>query len=107
MDANTKKSAVDKAKAIMAHIAFPPELTNVTKLEEYYKKLAFNENEYFLNVLRSRKFNIDNGMSQLNDPVNKTHWLKHAMPTMINAFYAPFENSISEYIENISIKAIK
>lgn len=98
MDANTKKAAVDKAKAIVAHIAFPNELTNKTMLEEHYKSLDLNEREYFMNILRLRKFAIDNAFRRLHEPVNKTDWLTHAMPAMINAFYKPFENSIGTCI---------
>lgn len=97
MDENTRKAAVDKAKAIVAHIAFPDELTNNMKLEEHYKSLTFNENEYFLNILRLKKFSIDNNFGRLYDPVNKTHWLQHAMPAVINAFYVLLENSIGKY----------
>lgn len=94
MDESTKNSAVDKAKALIAHIAFPKELTNKTKLENYYKSLTMNESEYFMNALRLNKFKTEYALRELYDPVNKSDWLAHATPAMTNAFYSALENSI-------------
>lgn len=97
MDEKTKKAAIDKAKALIAHIAYPKELTNNTKLEEYYRSLDMKENEYLLNALRLNKFKAEYTLRELYMPVNKTDWLAHATPAMTNAFYSALENSIREY----------
>lgn len=101
MDESTKKAAVDKANGLIAHIAFPNELTNKTKLENYYKSLTLNESEYFMNALRLNKFKTEYALRELYQPVNKTDWLAHATPAMTNAFYSALENSIREYLDNI------
>lgn len=36
MDEETKKNALDKAKSMSTHIAYPDELMNDRKLEEFY-----------------------------------------------------------------------
>lgn len=97
MDESTKRAAVDKAKALIAHIAFPNELTNKTELENFYKLLTMNENEYFMNALRLNKFRTEYALRQLYEPVNKSDWLAHATPAMTNAFYSALENSIRMY----------
>ena len=94
MDESTKKAAVDKAKALIAHIAFPNELTNKTELENYYKSLTMNESEYFMNALRLNKFKTEYALRELYSAVNKSDWLAHATPAMTNAFYSALENSI-------------
>lgn len=94
MDESTKLAAVNKAKALIAHIAFPKELTNKTQLENYYESLALNESEYFMNALRMNKFKTEYALRELYEPVDKSDWLAHATPAMTNAFYSALENSI-------------
>lgn len=98
MDEETKNEAILKAKALVAHIAYPDELTNNTKLEEYYQKLDMDENEYMLNALRLNHFKTEYAIRELYEPVNKTDWLTHATPAMTNAFYSALENSIRKYL---------
>lgn len=99
MDKNTKKAAVDKAKAIVAHIAYPKDLTNKRNLKDYYEALTLDENEFFMNVLRVQKFEKDYAIRQLHRPMNKTDWLAREIPiTKATAFYIPSENSIGEHI---------
>lgn len=110
MDEKTKSAAINKAIALSAHIAYPKELTNKTKLDEYYKSLEMVEDEYLMNALRLNKFKTENALRDLYKPVNKSDWLAHATPAMTNAFYSALENSIRKYFElngvNISIREI-
>lgn len=94
MDEKTKQAAIEKAKALVSHIGYPKELTNNTKLEEYYKTLEMNEDEYLLNALRLNKFRTETMLHELYEPVDKTDWIAHATPAMTNAFYSALENSI-------------
>lgn len=94
MDEDTKNAAVAKAHALVAHVAYPDELTNNTKLEEFYKSLEMDENEYMLNALSLNHFKTEYAIRELYEPVNKTDWLTHATPAMTNAFYSALENSI-------------
>lgn len=97
MDETTKTAAIAKAEALTAHIAYPKELTNKTKLEIYYKSLEMNDDEYLLNALRLNRFKTEMALSELYEPVNKTEWVSHATPAMTNAFYSALENSIREW----------
>lgn len=98
MDEKTKSAAIAKANALVAHIAYPKELTNNTKLEEYYNTLEMKEDEYLMNALNLNKFKTESTLRELYDPVNKTDWLAHATPAMTNAFYSALENSIRKLI---------
>lgn len=94
MDEETKKAALGKAKSTIAHIGFFKELSNETKLEEHYKSLALNENEFFMNVLRVNKFNIDYAFRQLYKPAENDDWLNYPIPATIGAFHVPQKNAI-------------
>lgn len=97
MDDITKTSAIDKANALVTHIAYPNELVDNTKLEEFYKGLEIDESEYLLNALAMHKFKVDYMFRELYTPVNKTEWISHATPAMTNAFYSALENSICTF----------
>lgn len=90
----TKAAAIEKAKAVDYHIAYPDELTDNNKLEEYYSGLELDSNSYLQSVLRICKFNTNNMLSRLRIPVNKTGWQSHSDSAVVNAFYSPWENSI-------------
>lgn len=94
MDERTKNSAVAKANSLIAHIAYPEELVNDTKLEEYYKDLEMDEDQYLLNALRLNQFKTRQLTEELYLPVDKNDWLTHSTPAMTNAFYSALENSI-------------
>lgn len=94
MDEATKRKAIEKAQALTAHIGYPDELVNDTKIEEYYNGLDIRSDEYLMNALRMNRFKVDYALRQLRKPNNKTDWVKHASPAVNNAFYSSFENSI-------------
>lgn len=77
-----------------SHIAFPDELIDNNKLEEYYRGLELQPDSLLENVLRVRVFNGKNFIARLRKPVNKTDWESHTMPATVNAAYSPLENSI-------------
>lgn len=107
MDEDTKNAAVAKANALVAHIAYPDELMNNTKLDEYYKNLEMDEDQYFLNALRLSQFKSEKLIRELYEPVNKTDWVTHATPAMTNAFYSALENSIRRFFFSLSISVTK
>ncbi len=43
-------------------------------------------------------FGTDYAFSKLRERVNKTDWIRHGRPAVVNAFYSPLENSIQ--VEN-------
>ena len=64
------------------------------KLEEYYKNLEIDPNRYLESVLSMSVFGTDYSFNKLRKPVNKTDWISHAKPAIVNAFYSSIENSI-------------
>ena len=49
---------------------------------------------YLENVLNLTSFGTDYAYNKLREQVNKTDWITHGRPAIVNAFYAPLENSI-------------
>ena len=39
-------------------------------------------------------FGTNYAFSKLREKVNKTDWVRHGNPAIVNAFYSPLENSI-------------
>lgn len=97
MDENTKRSAMDKAKSTTAHIGFPKELSNRTKIEEHYQSLGLNESEFFMNVLRLKRFNQDYNFRQLHKPVDEDKWLRHTMLAPFGASYIKQSNEMCKF----------
>ncbi|KAI5630642.1 VLP3p-1 [Venturia canescens] len=94
MDEKTRGNALEKAASMSTHIAYPDELLDDDKLEKYYESLELSESNYLESILNIRSFQTKYSFSQLRKPFNKTDWLSHGSSAVVNAFYAPFENSI-------------
>lgn len=94
MDESTKTNAIEKARSMVNHIAYPDELLDNQKLLEFYEKLDINPEEYYKSLLNLTRFGTDYSFSKLRDPVNKTDWITHSRPAVVNAFYNSLENSI-------------
>lgn len=74
MDNITKDAAIEKARAMTSHIAYPDELTDNNKLEEYYNGLELEPDTLLKNVLRVRIFKDNHLIQKLRKPVNKVDW---------------------------------
>lgn len=98
MDDGTRNEAIEKAKGIISHIAYPDELTDNNKLEEYYSGLELESDQLLRNVLQIRTFKEVHAIQKLRLPVNKTDWETHTMPATVNAAYSPLENSIRKFV---------
>ncbi|CAG5102248.1 Similar to Nep2: Neprilysin-2 (Drosophila melanogaster) [Cotesia congregata] len=95
MDEETRKSALDKAASMTSHIAYPDELLQDFKLEEFYENLELADNaSYLKNILNLTLFGTEYSFSKLRKPVNKSDWVSHGRPAVVNAFYSSIENSI-------------
>lgn len=94
MDEETKKAALDKAESMSTHIAYPDELLNDTKLEEFYRKLEISPGNYLQSMLNLTLFGTEYSFEKLRQPVNKSDWISHGRPAIVNAFYSSIENSI-------------
>ena len=49
---------------------------------------------YLENLLNLTGYYTDYNYGQLNEKKNKTDWISHSYPAVVNAFYNPQENSI-------------
>lgn len=94
MDNVTRKHALEKAAAMTAHIAYPDELLSDKKLEEFYANLDFTSDHYLKTILSLTLFGTEYSFKRLPLPVNKTDWVTHGRPSVVNAFYSSIENSI-------------
>lgn len=91
-----RKQALDKAASMVTHIAYPDELLDVSKLEKFYGNLTVNTEYYLESVLNLTTFGTEYSFGKLRQPVNKTEWISHGRPAVVNAFYSGIENSIRE-----------
>lgn len=100
MDETTKLHAIEKTKSMETHIAYPDELLDDKKLDEFYADLDIEADDYFGNMLKVRKFDQINQFKMFREAVNKSDWRTHSQPAMVNAQYSPLENSIREFIDS-------
>lgn len=53
-------------------------------------------------VLNLTLFGTEYLFGKLREPVNKTDWVTHGRPAIVNAFYSSIENSIRKFTANQS-----
>jgi len=94
MDDGTKERAKVKARGMVEHIGYPSELLDMKKLEDLYTGLEVRDDNFFGNGLNMTVFGTKFSFSKLREKVNKTDWIRHGNPAVVNAFYSPLENSI-------------
>ncbi|KAH1004491.1 hypothetical protein HUJ05_005292 [Dendroctonus ponderosae] len=97
MDDKTRQNALDKARSMSTHIAYPDEMLNDAKLEEFYEGLELDQNQYLRSILNLTLFGTRFSFKRLRQPVNKTDWITHGRPAVVNAFYSAIENSIRKF----------
>lgn len=97
MDEKTRANALNKAAGMISHIAYPDELLDDKKLEEFYSRLELDPDNYLGSILNLTIFGTDFSFGRLRQPVNKTEWITHGRPAVVNAFYSSIENSIRKY----------
>ena len=94
MDEKTRQNAKLKLKAMSSHIGYPPELLDMTKLEDLYDGLDLGD-RYFENVLNMTIYGTNYAFKKLRKRVDKGDWVRYGRPAVVNAFYSPLENSIN------------
>ena len=81
------------ADAITDMIGYPEYiLRDPVRLNAKYARLEVTPTNYFGNVVRNRKFVLDEEMRKLSKPVNRTKW--GMTPPAVNAYYTPTKNQI-------------
>lgn len=97
MDDITRAKAIEKANAMDFNVAYPDELTDDTKLEEYYSVLELQPDSQLHSALNVRKFIREKDTSDFRKPVVKNDWREiGAAATEVNAFYYPSKNMFSK-----------
>ena len=97
MDDVTRVAALAKVKSMVTHIGYPDELMDDQKLIDFYKNITVDEDKYLESILKINIFGTDRAFNKLREPVNKTDWITHAKPAVVNAFYSSIENSIRKF----------
>ncbi|XP_051637946.1 neprilysin [Manacus candei] len=93
MDAETKKRAEQKARAIRERIGYPDEIvTDDNKLNSEYQELNYKEEEYFENIIQNLVFTQKKRLKKLREKVDKEEWISGA--AVVNAFYSASRNQI-------------
>ncbi|XP_052438210.1 neprilysin isoform X1 [Carassius gibelio] len=92
MDAETKKAAEEKARAIRERIGFSENILNNTYLDQEYQNLSYSAEEYFENILKNLEFGQKKRLKKLKIKVNKEEWITGA--AVVNAFYSSSRNQI-------------
>ncbi|XP_047040451.1 neprilysin-2 isoform X1 [Helicoverpa zea] len=94
MDEKTRKAALEKADSMSSHIAYPSEMLDNDKLTKFYEGLEMSSDKLMESVLNLTLFGTEYLFGKLREPVNKTDWVTHGRPAIVNAFYSSIENSI-------------
>ncbi|XP_077998492.1 endothelin-converting enzyme 1-like [Glandiceps talaboti] len=92
MDDDTRTVAREKADAVVDMIGFPDYILKPKSLDDRYKGLDFDEDEYFLNNLKLITFDIKRSFEKLRKPVKRSRW--EMTPPTVNAYYTPNKNEI-------------
>lgn len=103
MDDTTRAAALCKVKTMVTHIGYPDELMDDEKLTDFYKNINVDEEKYLESILSINIFGTDRAFKKLREPVNKTDWITHSKPAVVNAFYSSIENSIRKLNKAITI----
>uniref|UniRef100_A0A3B4VQN0 Neprilysin n=1 Tax=Seriola dumerili TaxID=41447 RepID=A0A3B4VQN0_SERDU len=92
MDAETKKAAEEKARAIRERIGYSDNIMDDEYLNNEYKYLSYNAEEYFENILQNLEYVQKKRLRKLRVKVNKEEWVTGA--AVVNAFYSSSKNQI-------------
>uniref|UniRef100_H2LMK6 Neprilysin n=1 Tax=Oryzias latipes TaxID=8090 RepID=H2LMK6_ORYLA len=92
MDAETKKAAEEKARAIRERIGYSDTIMDDEHLNNEYKDLSYNAEKYFENILQNLEYVQKKRLRKLRVKVNKDEWVTGA--AVVNAFYSASKNQI-------------
>lgn len=85
MTAETQKAALDKLAAFTVKIGYPDKWRD-------YSNLTIDNDSYYANVVRARRFESAYALNKIGKPVDKSEWLM--TPQTVNAYYEPNTNEI-------------
>ena len=93
MDNETKLEAKKKLVKMKQFLAYPDELLDREKVDEYYNYLEINEDDYFGNVLASYRFDVRNMDLEFRKAIDPEDW-RNQRVAVVNAFYSFSDNSM-------------
>ena len=89
MSAETKQKAIEKLKATKVKIAYPDQWKDYSALKV---KSVAEGGTYLTNMLNASKWNFQEDLDKLGQPVDKTEW--GMAPQIVNAYFNPSYNEI-------------
>lgn len=57
-------------------------------------QLTLDSTDYLRNALNLTVFGTRDSFKKLREPINKTDWIVHGKPAVVNAYYSPSKNNI-------------
>ena len=85
MGDETKAKAQEKLNTFHVKIGYPDKWKD-------YSTLEIKKDSYWANVVRANKFEFNEMLDKINQPVDKEEWMMP--PQMVNAYYMPTTNEI-------------
>lgn len=105
IDDSTREKAIVKANKMAINIAYPDELTDDTKLNEFYHGLELQPNSLLLSVLNVQKFARDTQIRDFRKPILKNDWREFGADAVdANALYSEPKNSLSMFFNTRYIR---
>ncbi|KAF9159024.1 hypothetical protein DFQ26_007003 [Actinomortierella ambigua] len=95
LDKETLKNARTKVDLLVQKAGYStasPDVKSPTNLEDYYKDLGVDRNDFFGNRVRSRLWEYRRGMNDIGQTVDRARWGMD--PQDVNAYYNPLMNEI-------------
>lgn len=76
------------------------------KLSDAFLQLELDSSKYLKSILNLTLFGTQFSFQRLREPVNKTDWITHGRPAIVNAFYSSIENSIRKSYNNFLLQCL-
>ncbi|XP_073991272.1 neprilysin-like 8 isoform X2 [Rhodnius prolixus] len=92
IDMDTKRLATEKVDAMTLRIGYPDSILNREQLDERYKDVIIDPDQYFENTLNILRHLTRIEQGHLGNPVNKSIW--NTAPAVVNAYYSRNKNQI-------------
>ncbi|WP_424493012.1 M13 family metallopeptidase [Salinimicrobium sp. GXAS 041] len=89
MSDSTKIKAIEKLNTTTIKVGYPDEWKDYSSLEIQNPEQG---GSYFQNMLNAAKWNVEDNISKLDEPVDKSEWFM--APQIVNAYYNPSYNEI-------------
>ena len=104
MDADTQVAAQEKAGQMLQLIGYADWMTDGAEVDKYYTGAGPTDpGQHLANVVQMVGWESRKELSELREAPRRDIWLSH--PAIVNAWYSPNHNSISQLIVTLSPKS--